>query len=250
MNEQEEKQKNNEKKQPLTENTVIGSRKITAADFRKFFQKTLGDDYEKYAVAWDVIKMSANHKGKTLKEIIEECFNPLGDKKLEEVLSENRFNIVSEADKAFIVAFDKVMNEMGYDSGGIINASMACYMTVKYGKTGTKTKTCPAHIEISENGIKLRLFLNKIDNHRQYIENTPLHIRNVFTGAGNECKSCSTFCKGKNNTSGKKYTIDGRMYHKCSYGTFYFNTPTVEKLSDYMDLINEFYMLKQPARSK
>jgi hypothetical protein len=36
------------KKEPLTSDTVIGSRKITAVEFRKFFKQELGDDYEKY----------------------------------------------------------------------------------------------------------------------------------------------------------------------------------------------------------
>jgi len=62
-----------EKKEPLTEDTVIGSRKISAVEFRKFFKKTLGEDYEKYPLVWNVIKLSANHKGKSLREIIDEC---------------------------------------------------------------------------------------------------------------------------------------------------------------------------------
>ena len=34
------------KNESLTEDTVIGSRKISATEFRKFFKKTLGEDYE------------------------------------------------------------------------------------------------------------------------------------------------------------------------------------------------------------
>jgi|GEM_PF-1071055 len=62
-----------EKKEPLTENTVIGSRKISAVEFRKFFRKTMGEDYESHPIVRNVIKMSANHRGKSLKEIIEAC---------------------------------------------------------------------------------------------------------------------------------------------------------------------------------
>ena len=61
------------KKEPLTYDTVIGSRKIKADEFRKFFKAELGDDYEKYSLAWDVVKVSANHRGKSLKEIIDGC---------------------------------------------------------------------------------------------------------------------------------------------------------------------------------
>ena len=60
-------------KEPLTEDTVIGSRKISAVEFRKFFKKTLGDDYEKYPIIHHVIRVSFYHKGKSLKDIIEEC---------------------------------------------------------------------------------------------------------------------------------------------------------------------------------
>jgi len=69
----------NIKNDPLTLNTVIGSRKITAAEFRKFFKQELGDDYEKYPLAYNVIKISSHHTGKSLKEIIAECFNPSKD---------------------------------------------------------------------------------------------------------------------------------------------------------------------------
>ena len=67
--------KNNEQKEPLTEDTIIGSRKISAVEFRKFFKKALGNDYDKYPIVDGVIKMSSNYKGRTLIEIIEGCFS-------------------------------------------------------------------------------------------------------------------------------------------------------------------------------
>ncbi|MDR1699753.1 MAG: hypothetical protein LBR68_00995, partial [Lachnoclostridium sp.] len=60
-------------KEPLTEDTVIGSRKIPAVEFRRFFKKELGEDYEKYPVIRGVIKLSAKYKGKCLGEIVGEC---------------------------------------------------------------------------------------------------------------------------------------------------------------------------------
>jgi hypothetical protein len=71
---QEEAREVKEKKEPLTEDTVIGSRKIPAVEFRKFFKKTLGEDYEKHPVVRNVIKLSANHKGKSLKTILDEVY--------------------------------------------------------------------------------------------------------------------------------------------------------------------------------
>ena len=73
-----------EKKDPLTEETIIGSRKISAAEFQKFFKETLGEDYEKHAVAMDVLKGMFPYKGRTLKEIIEECYHPSWYEKMDE----------------------------------------------------------------------------------------------------------------------------------------------------------------------
>ncbi|MCL2604157.1 MAG: hypothetical protein FWD90_06735 [Defluviitaleaceae bacterium] len=64
------------KKEPLTHDTIIGSKKITAAEFRKFFKLELRENYEEYPLAWSVIKTSSLHKNKSLREIINECLNP------------------------------------------------------------------------------------------------------------------------------------------------------------------------------
>ena len=255
-----------EKKEPLTENTVIGSRKILAAEFRRFFKKTLGEDYEIYPIVMDVIKMSSNYRGATLKDIIEECFNQSGHKNFDEILSENRFKNISESDKSFIIAFDKVMKEMGYDSDGKIGSE------ITYKKTGGKSKATFARVYMRGDHIVLRLYFKDIDNHRAYIENAPEHIKHGFvienlpqrvldtfalkdgdcivcskvcefaeryTSDGHECVkcsnpskderciSCSNTCKGT-----KKYTIDGRQYAKCPHYPGHFADPSVERLPD------------------
>ena len=43
----------------------------------------------------------------------------------------------------------------------------------------------------------------------------------------------------------KKYLYDGNLMRKCNHSTFYFNMPTVEKLSDYIGLFAEFYPKKK-----
>ena len=233
------------KKEPLTEDTVIGSRKISAVEFRKFFEKTLGADYEKYPVALNVIKVSLNHKGKTLKEIVEECKNPIGKKSLEEILAEDRFKIISMPDKAFIIAFDKALNEIGYDFGGTISGNMDL-MAVIYGKTGTKTRLCPARIHIENDGsICLRLYLHKIDDHRQYIENAPMRIKEVFINDIGKCRGCNFKdgkCKWK---CTKTYTIGGRLFNKCYFEV---TDTAMEIIPDYIDLLSEFYPIKNVKR--
>jgi len=230
------------KKEPLTENTVIGSRKITAAEFRIFFEKTLGKDYEKYSVIHSFIKVPLNHKGKYLKEIIEECFNPSGAKSLDSILSERRFSNVSESDKSFIVAFNKAMNEMGYgfNIGGNKDA-----MIIAFEKTNPKSR--PAYFVIDNNNVILRLFMAKIDAHRQFIENAPAHIKNLFTDKQGRCTGCN-FRDGKckyNVT--KTYTIDGHLVHKCE---FVITNLTVENIPDYIDLLSEFYLKKKSKRTE
>jgi len=228
------------KKEPLTEDTVIGSRKISAVEFRKFFKKTLGEDYEKYPVVHNVIKVSLNHKGKSLKEIIDECYNPVGSKSLKEILAEDRFKIISMPDMVFIIAFDKAMNEVGYDFGGTISGNKDI-MAIIYGKTDTKSRPCPARIHIENAGkIGLRLYLHKVDDHRQYIENAPAHIKDIFTNDIGKCTGCN-LKDGKCKCT-KIYTIGGRLFHKC-----YFNLTniSVDRIPDYIDLLSEFYPMKK-----
>lgn len=74
----------------LTESAIIGSRigpelrQVTKDDLRKYFEETLGADYAKYAVVADVLKNSFYYKGRTLKEIVEECHNPSWYEKTDE----------------------------------------------------------------------------------------------------------------------------------------------------------------------
>ena len=230
------------KKETLTENTVIGSRKISAIEFRKFFKKTLGEDYDKNPVVRSFIKVPLSHKGKTLKEIIEECNNPVCSKSLEEILAEDRFKMISMPDKTFIIVFDKAMNEVGYDFGGAIVGNKDLIVIV-YGKTGTKTRPRPACFHIDNDGnVCLKLYLHKVDDRREYIENAPSHIREIFTNDIGKCNGCN-FKDGKckfNCT--KTYTIDGHLYNKCY---FHLTELVLKNISDYIALLSEFYPMKK-----
>ena len=232
-------------KEPLTEDTIIGSRKITATEFRKFFKKTLGDDYEKNPVARNVIKVSLNYKGKTLRNVIEECNNLARSKSLKEILSEDRFKYISTSDKSFIISFDKKMNEVGYDFGGAIVGNKDL-MAIIYGKTGTKTRPRPACFHISDDGtVCLKLYLHKVDDRRLYIENAPAHIKEIFTNDTGKCNACN-FKDGKcKYNCTKTYTIGGRLFHKCY---FELTNLAVENIPDYIDLLAEFYSMKKVKR--
>ena len=228
---------NNHKKEQITEDTVIVFGKFPSSEYKKFFKKALGDNYEKYAAAVDYTSLYKKHIGKTIKEVINDCLDSSELKKLEDVLSERRFDAISEAEKVFIIAFDKEMNAIGYDYGdSAVSTVYGSVNAIKYGKTGTKSRPCPANIEINENGISLRLFLSKIDKHRQYIENAPTHIKEAFIFKDGDCSGCNL-----NYCSPKTYTIDGQLFNKCIHKTFRFYNPSVEKLSDYIGLLAEFY---------
>jgi len=235
-------------KKLLTDDTVIDPGQAVSAEYIKYFKKALGAEYTmhianvNYKYLWD------NHTGKTLKQIADACkdgtihmVQKQETKDMTGILSEERFRIISDNDKAFLIAFDKAMNELGYDFGGGIGIGYCWgkYMII-YGKTGTKSRPCPARIYIKDDGaIQLRLFLNKVDKHRDFIENAPAHIKSAFVFKDGECKSCNTMC-----APGKVYTIDGKTMRKCNHSVFYFAEPSVERLPDIMTLLSKFY----PAR--
>jgi hypothetical protein len=200
------------------------------------FVDTLFTDFETWLVS---------QYGKTLKQVEDE-YRARPYRNITDRLTEHRFKILSEPDREFISAFDKAINEFGYDGGGFIGTGYGWgkYMIV-YGKTGTKSRPVAARIYIKEDGITLRLFLNNVDKHREYIESAPSHIKDAFIFEGGDCKSCSTMC-----APGKNYTIDGHSMQKCNHSTFYFNIPTLEKLPDYMALLSKFYPNKTKKKTK
>jgi len=111
------------KKEPLTNDTVIGSRKIAAAEFRKFFKHVLGDDYEKYPLAWDVIKMSSFHNGKSLKEIIDGCLNPKEQKIPEIIILEYQKKHKPKIEAVIPYILDGDMQKIALDFAAFLKAS-------------------------------------------------------------------------------------------------------------------------------
>ncbi len=160
---------------------------------------------------------------------------------MKKLMQEERFNFVSKSDKAFIIGFDKAIGRLGYDYGGAIGGGYCWgrYMII-YSKTGVKSKKVAARIYIREDSIVLRLFLNKVDAHREYIEHAPDFIKHVFTGTHGDCKHCHNdhdgVCKFR-----KTYTLENRQIEKCNGVTFEFWKPNLEKLPGYIALLSEFY---------
>lgn len=161
------------------------------------------------------------------------------------ILEENRFDIVSKENKDFILAFNDEITKLGYDFGGNIGSGFCWgkYMVI-YSKTGVKNKQVAARIYIRENSIVLRLFLNQIDKHREYIEKSKDFIKDVFTNDFGRCKHCrdekEVNCKFR-----KSYRLDDELIEKCNGVTFEFWEPNLDKLPDYIDLFKEFFPLRR-----
>lgn len=217
--------------------------------------KTAGNEYDylgffRHATGMDIPDGASwinSQVGKTVKESLASYLDTAQYKNLEQRLAEERYSFISEQDKAFIVAFDKQFEALGYDCGGTIggDGNMEKF-TIKYGKTSVKSRPCPARIHITRNGeVMLRMYFMNINKHKQYIENAPSHIKEAFTIDWGDCKSCMPHCK-----SMKIYTIGEQLYNKCCHSTAFFNNPSVERLEDYMALYSEFNPRNKPKSGK
>jgi len=165
---------------------------------------------------------------------------------IKQLLEEPRFDFVNVDGKVFIIAFDAAMLNRGWglEMSGHYKGYMWGRCMLIYNKLGVKAKKVPARIYLRDNGIALRLFFSNIDKHRAYIDNSPFHIKYVFTGAHGNCGHCGIEreggCKHR-----KIYTIDGNVYEKCDGSVFEFWQPDLEKLTDYLALFDEFYASKR-----
>jgi hypothetical protein len=159
---------------------------------------------------------------------------------MKDLMLEDRFDMIRQEDKGFIVAFTDKMSELGYGFDGKIGDGFCWgkYMVI-YTKSGIRNKNVLARIYIREDGIVLRLYFNKVDAQREFIENAPSHIKDVFSGESGRCNHCRNekdgACKFR-----KTYVIDGIFIEKCNGMTFEFREPDTGKLDDYMDLIRAF----------
>jgi hypothetical protein len=165
------------------------------------------------------------------------------------IVSDERFNFISKDDKAFILAFNDEMFQLGYDFGDKIGSGFCWgkYMII-YSKSGVKSKNVVARIYIRDTSIVLRLFFNKVDAHREYIEKAPAHIKDVFVGDYGNCKHCHNekagVCKFR-----KTYTLEDRVIDKCNGNTFEFPNPRVQEIHDYINLFTEFYPKKKAVKN-
>lgn len=167
-----------------------------------------------------------------------------GQGRFNELLIEDKFNFVSNQFKDFITAFNSEMTLSACTFGGQIGKGWCWgkYMIV-YTKAGVKSKKVFARIDIREESIVLRLFLNGIDLHREYLENAPDYIREVFTGEHARCQHCHHE-KGEGCRFRKTYPLENWPIEKCIGFTYEFQDPNLHNLPDYLDLFHEFYPIR------
>ena len=138
---------------------------------------------------------------------------------MDTILNEDRFDYLSNDDKAFILAFNDEMTRLGYGFGDKIGSGY-CWgkHMVIYTKAGAKSKKVYARISVKIQ-YSPPAFLSEIDKHHQYIELAPSYIKEVFTGDYGSCRHCRDDQDGKCMFR-KSYTIDDRLIEKCNGTTF------------------------------
>jgi len=220
---------------------IIVGGEIPVGKYREYFENA----FEKgFAPGGNLQEWLNTQTGKTVRQAAEDYGKVPRCRGLKELLAESRFDEISAADKAFILAFDEKMADFGYDSGGVIGGGFCWgkYMII-YSLVGVKSKKVAARIFVREGKAVLRLFLNGIDKRCAVIENAPKHVKDAFlTGSHGDC-SCSP--QKENCRVRKTYTIDGNVVEKCGGEVFEFPNPTVETLGDYVDLLDAFYARKK-----
>ena len=228
----------------LSEDTIIEiGKSIPLSKYEAFFKEATG----KNLPGSEFKTWLSTQSGKKLKDACAEYCNASERKNISERLAEQRFDYISEHDKAFIIAFDEGIGRLGYDYGGGIGEGY-CWgkNMVIYSKTGVKAKKVAARIFIREDCIVLRLFFNNIDKHRAFLENAPEHIKDVFLPGHGDCNHCKGIGHREDGNCSfrKAYTLDGSLIEKCAGVVFEFHQPNIEKLPDYLALLGEFYPTK------
>jgi hypothetical protein len=94
----------------LSEDTIIEiGKSITLSKFREFFEKTTGKELS----GAEFQPWLNTQAGKTLKEAVGAFSQVTERKSMNEIMKENRFSIITESDKKFIISFDKEIETLG-----------------------------------------------------------------------------------------------------------------------------------------
>jgi len=164
---------------------------------------------------------------------------------MKNLLSDEKYNFISEKDKQFIVAFDDAITKAGYESNGIQPYVVFGKYKIEYFRAGLKTQKYLARIYIRDEEIVLRMYFSNIDKHREYIEKSPDFIKSPFINDYMRCNEGKR-CGGIGDKNGicryrKTYTIDNTVYNKCAEQSFMFFQPDISHAEKYIELLTTFY---------
>lgn len=160
-------------------------------------------------------------------------------------LSKQEYDFVKQADKDFIATLDYEMNKLGYTcDGNICNGfCWGKYMLI-YTKAAVKSKKSYARIYIRDEDIVLRFYFSDIDKYSEKIGQAPAFIQEAFIG---DFPSCD-HCHGKTDcTHQKRYTINDKRFEICDGKAFWFFSPQLANLPEYLSLFTLFYPQKKKA---
>lgn len=165
---------------------------------------------------------------------------------MKSLLKEETYNFISSEDKEFIAAFDAEMNRLGYTCNKTIGDGY-CWgrKMIVYTKTGVKSRKSYARIYLRENDIILRMYFSNVDKQRQAIEQAPDYIQQAFTGDLGVCKHCQNKKADGSCSHRKSYTIYGKEYELCDGFAFWFFSPDVTRIPEYIKLFLAFYPEKK-----
>lgn len=125
---------------------------------------------------------------------------------------------------------------------GILRAAPHSLSMIVYTKKGVKSKKSYARIYIREDDFILRLYLSNVNGHSAYIAAAPAFIQQAFVGEFPTCDHCDgkTECVHQ-----KRYQIGDVSYEICDGKAFWFFSPNLSQMEEYLHLFGIFYPRKK-----
>lgn len=165
---------------------------------------------------------------------------------MKDLLKDEAYDFVSPGDKEFIVAFDTEMNRLGYTCSQTIGDGY-CWgrKMIIYTKAGVKSKKSYARIYLRGNDLILRMYFSNVDKQRQAIEQAPGYIQQAFTGDYGACRHCHNMKEDGSCSHRKSYTLHDKQYEFCDGFAFWFFSPNLEGIQEYIKQFLAFYPEKR-----
>lgn len=85
------------------------------------------------------------------------------------------------------------------------------------------------------------MYFSNVDKQQQATEQAPDYIQQAFTGGYGACKHCNNMKEDSSCSHRKSYTIHGKKYELCDGFAFWFFSPDIIKIPEYIKLFLAFY---------